>query len=173
MANKMIKCKTCGADIAASAKVCPSCGAKNKKPIYKKWWFYALILIIIVAVVSSTSGGSEKKDEGPVSYTHYDVTQLFDELKGNALKAKDTYKNQYVELEGYLSVIDSDGKYISLGADPKNYDYMLDGVHCTIKTDEQRKQIMELNKGDKLVIRGKITDVGEVLGYRLDIDSVG
>ncbi|NOW20903.1 rubrerythrin [Clostridium saccharobutylicum] len=31
--SKMIKCKTCGADIASSAKTCPSCGAKNKKAI--------------------------------------------------------------------------------------------------------------------------------------------
>ena len=30
--SKMIKCKTCGADIASSAKSCPGCGAKNKKP---------------------------------------------------------------------------------------------------------------------------------------------
>lgn len=28
--DKMTKCKTCGADIAKSAKVCPACGAKQK-----------------------------------------------------------------------------------------------------------------------------------------------
>ena len=36
MAEKMKKCKACGAEIASSAAVCPKCGAKNKKPIYKK-----------------------------------------------------------------------------------------------------------------------------------------
>ena len=35
MAAKLIKCKSCGADIAANAKTCPQCGAKNKKPFYK------------------------------------------------------------------------------------------------------------------------------------------
>lgn len=29
--GKMIKCRTCETDIASSAKVCPSCEAKNKK----------------------------------------------------------------------------------------------------------------------------------------------
>lgn len=35
--SKMTTCKHCGAEIAASAKVCPHCGGKNKPPIYKRW----------------------------------------------------------------------------------------------------------------------------------------
>ena len=35
--SKMKNCKACGAEIATSAKSCPKCGAKNKKPFYKKW----------------------------------------------------------------------------------------------------------------------------------------
>lgn len=31
MKSKIIQCKTCGAEIAKDAKVCPKCGAKNKK----------------------------------------------------------------------------------------------------------------------------------------------
>ncbi len=46
---KIIKCKTCGADIASSAKSCPGCGARNKKPFYTKIWFWVLIVIIIGA----------------------------------------------------------------------------------------------------------------------------
>lgn len=33
MSKKMKRCKVCGAEIATSAKPCPSCGAKNKKLI--------------------------------------------------------------------------------------------------------------------------------------------
>ncbi len=53
--SKMIKCKTCNNEIASSAKTCPSCGAKNKKPIYKKWWAWAIAVIVVVGV----AGGSE------------------------------------------------------------------------------------------------------------------
>ena len=35
--EKLKKCETCGQEIAKSCKVCPNCGAKNKKPFYKKW----------------------------------------------------------------------------------------------------------------------------------------
>lgn len=37
---KIVKCKTCGAQIAKTAKVCPKCGAKSKK---KTPWFAWLI----------------------------------------------------------------------------------------------------------------------------------
>lgn len=55
--NKIITCKHCGKEIAESAKTCPNCGGKNKKPIYKKWWFWAIVAIIII---SAFSGGSDK-----------------------------------------------------------------------------------------------------------------
>ena len=48
---KIIKCKTCNAEIASSAKRCPSCGAKNKKPIYKRPWFIVIVLFIIIGVI--------------------------------------------------------------------------------------------------------------------------
>ena len=46
MAEKTKTCDVCGAEIAASAKTCPSCGGKNKKPVYKKWWFWGLVLVV-------------------------------------------------------------------------------------------------------------------------------
>lgn len=190
MAAKLIKCKTCGAEIAANAKACPQCGAKNKKPIYKKWWFYVLLVLVVAIIAGSSSSGKNsapaseetkvsagtkeaKPTPTPVSYEHYEVTILFSALKENALKAKDTYNKKYVEIEGYLKNIDSDGKYISVGAKSNDWDYAFDSIHCSIKNDEQKKQIMELKVDDPIIIRGKITDVGEVLGYYLDIDSIG
>ena len=49
--DKMTTCKHCGQEIAASAKVCPHCGGKNKPPIYKRWWFIAIIVIIVLAAI--------------------------------------------------------------------------------------------------------------------------
>lgn len=56
MAEKMTTCKVCGAEIASNAKTCPKCGAKNKKPIFKKWWFWVLIVIVIIGVFGGGSG---------------------------------------------------------------------------------------------------------------------
>ena len=42
--KKLVQCKHCGEMIAKSAKTCPHCGAKNKKPT-------ALIVVLIIAVL--------------------------------------------------------------------------------------------------------------------------
>ena len=52
---KLIKCKSCGNEIASNAKACPKCGAKNSKPFYKKIWFWVLVVIIIAAIAGSGS----------------------------------------------------------------------------------------------------------------------
>lgn len=61
MSQKMINCKACQQEIAASAKTCPHCGAKNKKPIFKKWWFWAVIVVILIGAMSG--GGETQADE--------------------------------------------------------------------------------------------------------------
>ena len=61
--SKMTTCKHCGAEIAASAKVCPQCGGKNKPPIYKSWWFIAIIVLIVLSAI----GGSSSSSDGSAS----------------------------------------------------------------------------------------------------------
>ena len=55
----MTTCKHCGAEIAASAKVCPQCGGKNKPPIYKRWWFIAIIVLIALSAIGGSSSSSD------------------------------------------------------------------------------------------------------------------
>ena len=181
--DKMTTCKHCGQEIAASAKVCPHCGGKNKPPIYKRWWFIAIIVIIVLAAIggsgSSDSSGStsstatsktaasSSSSEAAIEYTAYTVTELSEDLDSNALKAADKYKGQYVELTGRLSVIDSNGKYISI-VDSTD-EWAITGVQRYIKNDEQKQVVMDMSIGDEIVVKGKITDVGEVLGYFLDM----
>lgn len=57
MNKKMTTCKACGQEIAKSAKACPHCGAKNKKPIFKKWWFWAIVVVLIISIGTSGNGG--------------------------------------------------------------------------------------------------------------------
>ena len=178
---KMVTCKHCGAEIAESAKTCPKCGGKNKKPFYKNPLLIALAVIVII-IAAATSGGDKgsgetsggntpaesKKPE--IAYTAYDVSELMNDLDANALKAADKYKGQYVELTGKLSVIDSSGKYISIL--PNDGSIRVIGVQCYLKSDEQTKAIMDCTIGDTLIVKRKITDVGEVMGYTLSIDEV-
>lgn len=67
MSDKMSKCKSCGNDLASSAKSCPNCGAKNKKPIFKKWWFWLIVVIVLIGVIGASGGGEDTGTETTVA----------------------------------------------------------------------------------------------------------
>ena len=179
MAN-MIYCKSCGKEISKSAKTCPNCGEKNKKPIYKAVWFWVIIVFLLIGVVagsgskdnSSSSSNSNKNNQENkvIEYQKIDIDELEKALDDNAAAAKDTYNGKYLEISGRLGTIDSDMKYISLISTTDKWDIV--GVHCTIRNSSTRDVVKTLKRDQTLVVKGKITDVGEVLGYYLDIDEI-
>ena len=182
--EKTKKCKYCKTEIPADAKVCPQCRKKLKGGKLK--WVVLIILIgaIIGAVAGesdSKSGGStttatsstaseQKKEEAtPIEYTSVSVNDMMDALNNNAMGASDKYKGKYLEITGKLTNIDASGKYIDLMADG---DFEIIGVQCYIKNDDQKSKISSMSKGDTVTLKGKCTDVGEVLGYSLDITEI-
>ena len=189
--NKMTTCKTCGKEMARSAKVCPSCGAKNKKPFFTRPGFIAIVALIIIGAIASggksesgnttavadktNSNNSEVKDTTAesttiaIEYADYTVDDLMAQLEENALKASNDHKGENVRITGKLNNIDSSGKYISL---VPNTDFAIIGVQCYIKNDETKAKVAELSKDSLVTLTGKITDVGEVLGYSLNIDNI-
>ena len=62
--NKL--CKSCGKVIAKKAKVCPYCGVKNKKPIFKRVWFW-LLIIVVIAIFFISIGSSDSSNGNSVS----------------------------------------------------------------------------------------------------------
>ena len=114
--------------------------------------------------VTETTKPAEK------TYTKVSVDDLEEALENNAASAKDTYKGKYLEITGKLGTIDSDLKYISLDSMTKEIDFT--GIHCTIKDNQTKETVKTLSKGQTIIVKGKIKDVGEVLGYYLDIDEI-
>lgn len=153
---------------------------KKKKPFYKRIWFIILIIIIIAGIGMTMGGESDspqnaepdaaQQQEEKITYEAYDVDQLLNDLDNNAMKASETYKDQYVKLTGFLGTIDSDGSYISIM--PLHDEFAILGVQCYLTDDAQKKVISELSSGDKIIVKGKITEVGEIMGYSLDMDAI-
>ncbi len=77
MSAKMIKCKACSNDVASNAKNCPNCGAKIKKPIYKKWWFWLIVVIAVISIASASGSEEANTNDKPVE------TQQSDEINAN------------------------------------------------------------------------------------------
>lgn len=61
--SKIKVCKNCNNPLPEKATVCPSCGAKNKKPFYKRIWFIVLAVIVVIAAVASIGGGGSKGEK--------------------------------------------------------------------------------------------------------------
>lgn len=58
--GKMTKCKTCGADIAKSAKVCPAFGAKQKKPVV----LIVITVFIAIGIIGTALGVNSPEKVG-------------------------------------------------------------------------------------------------------------
>ena len=105
-----------------------------------------------------------------IEYIKISKDDLDEALDKNAALARETYINKYVEVTGKLGAIDSELKYISLVSSTDEWDLI--GIHCTIKNKEQKEIVKTLTKDQEITVKGKITDVGEVLGYYLDITEI-
>ena len=160
---------------------------KKSKPIFKRVWFWILVIVIIGGLGSVLGGKSgnktsqtvkeaetkEKPAEKKIEYTPVTVEEMFEALDNNAAAASDKYKGKYVSVTGRLSNIDSDGNYINLTVlDENDYEHMFSNAQCFIKNDEQLQVVKGMSTGQTVVVNGKVKDVGEVLGYSIDIDSL-
>lgn len=190
--NDMTTCQSCGAEISAKGKVvCPSCGRLHKKPIYKRTWFIVLAVIFVLGIIGNLGSDdddtkSPSQSDRSVNTTENEkiievaveevkipivitVDDLIEALDKNALKASNTYKNQYVELTGKLVNIDSAGNYFSIGILKDKFS--LHRVLC--KIDEKHLDaVMNFEDGQDVTVIGTITIVGEVLGYTLEVESI-
>ena len=182
--EKTKKCKYCKTEIPADAKVCPQCRKKLKGGKLK----WVILIILVGAIIGAMAGESDSKSGGstttatssttseqqkeeatPIEYTSVSVNDMMDALNNNAMGASDKYKGKYLEITGKLTNIDASGKYIDLMADG---DFEIIGVQCYIKNDDQKSKISSMSKGDTVTLKGKCTDVGEVLGYSFDITEI-
>ena len=189
-------CKHCKTEIPVGAKICPNC--KKKQGGALKW---VIIGIVAVAVIGAAGGNKEESNsngnssvqasagtantdeskesvasvestptpEPEIEYISVSADELSDALKNNALKAQNDYKGQYVEVTGSLGTIDSNGKYIGIES---SYTFDLTNIQCYLKSDEQKEAIMEMSKGDTVTVKGYCKDVGEIIGYQIDVEII-
>ena len=137
---------------------------------FGKWIIIGIIAIIIIGAIAGSKNDETSNTPTNIEYIKVSKDDLDKALKNNAAAAKDTYNGKYLEVTGKLGTIDSDLKYISLMSSTNKYDF--NGIFCRIKNSEQKDIIKTLTKDQKLTIKGKVTDVGEVLGYYMDIIEI-
>ena len=149
----------------------------------KKILKYTLGAIVLLGVLGALFGGGganqpsskssapakQVEPAKPIEYATADVATMMQDLENNAAAAQKRYKGQYLKVSGMLGTIDSDMKYISIIPD----EYSILGVHCTLKRNDKAQEnfVMNLSKKQWVTAYGKITDVGEVMGYTMAVDK--
>ena len=192
--SKMTKCKSCGADIASSAKRCPSCGAKNKKPIYKRVWFWILVVVLLIAVVGFIASKVNPSDSIEIETTaeadsnvyvkksstkkSLKTNKIISEFYDNTVLFKKNYNEQVVEWEGTITGIaetDDENKdvivYMDKGVDTYLIEYI---VSATIKNDKDKEKILSYKTGDKIKIKGimSVSDYEGIDFFMLDYATI-
>lgn len=69
----MTTCKYCGKIISKTAKSCPHCGGRFKKPVYKRWWFIVIVVVVVLGILGSLGGGSTPNSNDLPSSGHATV----------------------------------------------------------------------------------------------------
>lgn len=142
-----------------------------------------LCIVAIIAIVlmypDSFNGGNnpntqtstQATEAQQIQYEKVDLQTMLDELDANAMRAEEKYQDKHIEITGKISVFDSDGKYIAIVPcdAPK---LSLDSVHCNLTDPTHKTFLLEKNVGDVLTIKGKVTTIGEIMGYSVKIEEI-
>lgn len=164
MNSKMMKCKSCGNDIAANAKSCPNCGAKNSKSSLKKVLIGICIFAVLIIFIAAVSGGDDSStpssgNAGNNAVSEAPIVVSADELirayVNNTVTADATYKGKTVTVSGTIYSIESN--YISIEADAD--DLWLNNVYAYYSSSETSK-LSNLAKGDRITVTGECKGEG-------------
>lgn len=150
---------------------------KSRKLAYKTISIISCVVVSVLILCGAgiaaefegveTSADESEVTEPSTKYSVHSVSELVADLEANALNAKEKYEGEYVEITGRVDVIDASGQYICLY--PEDNEWILIDVQCFIKNKEQKEFVKSIKTGDVVTIRGKITSVGEIMGYSLNI----
>ena len=151
-------------------------------------WLAFLIIVFVFGIMYSSIKGeinlfnynpdsnsdsdymyTQRENTQDIEYQKITVDELMNKLEENAASAKEEYNGKYLEITGKLSVIDSDLKYIGIYS---INDIDIIGIHCKLKDYKTKSKVKTLTTGQIITVKGKITDVGEILGYVLEVQEI-
>lgn len=183
-----------GAPMSKQDAKAQAAAAKAYSKAQRNWFarhkiLTALGALIVVGIIATATGGGGSDTTNTANDTTAGTTgatgatnnepqkpaivttskAMIDLLEGNALKAKNTYEDKQVRVTGYVGNIDASGKYFSLL--PSADAFIITGIQ--VQTGKEFKnQVANFSKGQKITVSGKITNVGEILGYSLDAETI-
>ena len=133
-------------------------------------------LVMALFAIGFTASDDEKRDsvaheDVPTKMETVNVEQMLLDLNQNEMRAQKKYADKWFEIVGRLGGMDSEGEYFSLVGEA----FSMVDVHCKIPKDKREELtdiLANMNKGEHIAVKGKVTDMGEIMGYHVSIVEV-
>lgn len=176
-------CRNCGQAINKNAVICTSCGAKIKKPLFKKWWFW-LIIIICVAGISVSNNDNKTNDVSDKTVVSDEELVLSeDEYKAQCVSVSyndiarnpNDYKGQKAVFKGQVIQVQESGKNVVLRINTTQGQYGLwdDTIYVDYKRkDDNESRVLD---DDIVTVYGEIKGIKDyraVLGNQISIPHI-
>ena len=190
--KNLTACKTCGAKIAKTAKICPSCGAKNKKkPIALRVIITAIIITIVSIYIIDIMNINAVLTVNGTSYSWSEYRNLYHDyyLNDKSIEFQDEFTPATAEISGKITKISNAiiGETMkgNIPSESTMMEYTItidDGCTYNVKYryyDEANYDFSQLAVGDKVTVKGTVTEeslfptnrIEEYLDAQLEIEG--
>ena len=137
----------------------------------------AFVIMFLLVGCTKEEVTDDKKDtpkqSQTVTYEDVDGISLIKEAQDNAAAANHKYKGKNVKITNVvISSIDSDGDYNNLNT--PNSILSLMSISCSIdkKDKNLQEQVFSVKNGQRVIIYGRIKEIGDTLGVRMTLDKI-
>ena len=139
------------------------------------------ILLLLVIVISVMFVSCDSMGLRPMSYETFEADSFLADYRSNLARTAEKYIGNSYQFHVKVTDISKDAKTITAKI---TYAYGTDWyvtsqsilIHGEILDKADQKKILEVNKGDMILISGRITDVDQCEGYsgqlKIDIHKI-
>lgn len=123
---KLVKCKHCGARIAATAKSCPQCGGENTppKPVYQRFWFKAIAVMFVLAFIMDLVNPRDKTNVAASSEREKPTSSAASSIKAEPESSSATSEEPIKEDGSFVLVDEVLGDYGKEETNKSGYKYI-------------------------------------------------
>ena len=113
----------------------------------------AIITLVISLLFSFSCCGENKKNIENIEYEEIELYYIDSAIESNLARAQEKYLGMYVLVEAEVESVPAKDKFVVKSG-------FYGDAWCTVNDKELQKMVLTLNKGDKVLIKGKITNLG-------------
>ena len=161
--SNLITCKHCGAQMAKSAKKCPSCGGKNKVKSKKKLLVFGIIILAII-IVSGVSSVINTIKINNMDFEKGNAAILLADHRSNEAAANEKYAGEAYYFIGIVDTIGSssmevcvDGNLTVVGA---MHSYGGEHLECNLSGLKNEDYFYEnVKEGSTVMVKGTVSNI--------------